>query len=62
MSKPVTKLKQIRESKFMSMTEVAEKAKLSVQTISFAELGNKISLGSIRKIAAALKVAPERLL
>ena len=62
MSKPVTKLKEIRESKFMSMTEVAEKAKLSVQTISFAEMGNKISLGSIRKIAGALKVAPERLL
>jgi transcriptional regulator with XRE-family HTH domain len=62
MSKPVTKLKELRESKFMSMTEVAEKAKLSVQTISFAEMGNKISLGSIRKIAGALKVAPEKLL
>ena len=62
MSKPVTKLKEIRENKFMSMTELAKKANLTVQTISWAELGNKISLGSIRKIAGALKVAPEKLL
>ena len=62
MSKKITKLKEIRESKFMTMTEVADKAGLSIQTVSFAEMGNKISLGSIKKIAKALRVAPEGLL
>ena len=62
MSKKITRLKELRESKFLTMSELAGKAGVSAQTVSAAEMGNKISLGSIRKIAGALKVAPERLL
>jgi transcriptional regulator with XRE-family HTH domain len=62
MSKQITKLKLLRESKFLSMKDLAEKADVTAQTISNAEAGKRISLGSIRRIALALKVAPEKLL
>jgi len=62
MSKQITKLKTLRESKFLTMTELANLAGVTAQTISTAEMGNRISLGSIKKIAGALRVAPEKLL
>ena len=62
MSRPVTKLKKIREGQFLSMNDLAKLAGVSVQTVSIAEKGHKLSLGSIRKIALALKINPEKLI
>ncbi len=58
MSKPITKLKDFREKRFLSQTELAVMAGVTQGTISKAENGEKVSLGSIKKIAKALKVKP----
>ena len=62
MSRPIKKLKKYREKKFMSQKELAELSKVAQPTISTAETGGKISLGSIKKLASALDVRPEQLL
>lgn len=62
MSKPLTKLFYWRDKKFLTQSELADKAGLSIRIISRAENGNKIALGSIKAIAKALEVKPEALL
>lgn len=62
MSKPVTKLKKIRESRFLNQAELADLAGVSRPTVITAERGGKISLGSIKALAAALCIKPEKLL
>lgn len=62
MSKPITKLKHYRELKFLSQVELSEISEVCQATISNAEAGGKISLGSIKKLAAALGVKPEKLI
>jgi transcriptional regulator with XRE-family HTH domain len=62
MSKPITKLKDTRESKFLNIAELAAKAGVSIGVVSRAENGDHISLGSIKKLAKALGVAPDKLL
>ena len=61
MSLPIIKLKQYREAKFLSQPELAFLSGVSQATISSAENGKRITLGSIKKLAKALRVKPEML-
>lgn len=61
MSLPIPGLKPIREQKLMTQSELAKKSKVTQSVISSAEKGQKISLGSIKKIAKGLGVSPDRL-
>jgi hypothetical protein len=60
--KSITKLKDVRESRFMNIMELAEQANVSIGVISRSEHGERISFGSIKKLAKALGVAPDKLL
>lgn len=62
MSLPLTKLSKVRSEKFLSQEELARESGVSQATISHAESGRKITLGNIKKLAAALGVKPEKLL
>jgi transcriptional regulator with XRE-family HTH domain len=62
MSMPITKLKEIREKQFLNMAELGALSKVSTATISRAESGMRIHLGSIKRLAKALGCKPEQLL
>jgi len=55
-------LKQIRAAQFLSQEELAVKAVLSCPTIRQAEIGGEVSLGTLRKLAAALDMEPAELI
>jgi len=56
------KLKQLRESRFMTQRELAVKAKVGVCTIVRIEKGQQVpTFKTIRKLAAALNVEPSEL-
>lgn len=57
------RLKKLREARYISQADLAEKAKLSKTTIVQLELGRvKPSFRTIRKLAEALGVEPAELL
>lgn len=62
MSKPITKLKVLREKQLLTQDQLAKRSKVAIGVISNAENGKRISLASIKKIAAGLNLAPEKLL
>ena len=62
MSKELVKLKEYREAKLLTQSELAEKAGVAIGVVSKAENGGKVSLGSIKKIAGALGVRADKLI
>jgi transcriptional regulator with XRE-family HTH domain len=62
MALPITKLKHYREKKFMTQEELAKDSNVAIGVISKAENGGIISLGSIKRLADALKITPEKLI
>lgn len=57
-------LRAWRESRYLSMHELAEKAGLSVQTIWSIENGkrNKVAYRTLRGLAAALDIEPSQII
>lgn len=51
-----------RIHRVLTQTQLAEKAHVSRPTMTRAERGERIDLPTIRKLAAALNIAPETLL
>lgn len=54
-------LRSIRAQHFLTQQDLSEKAKVSIPTICNAEGGGAVSLGTLRKLAAALDMKPEKL-
>lgn len=61
MSKVIFRLREIRESKYMTQAELADRSGVAIGVISKAENGGKVSLGSIKNIAKGLGVNPDKL-
>lgn len=57
----MVKLKELRTQRVMTITQLAEKAGVSKNTISKAERGGSVYPSSVHKIASALGVAPSEL-
>jgi transcriptional regulator with XRE-family HTH domain len=58
----LARLRHIRESKFLSQTELAERAGVAVTTVSRIESGKEEArYATTRKLAAALEVEPAQL-
>ena len=62
MGKPVTKLKEVREKRMLNLADLSKLSGVAIGTISKAENQGKISFTSIKRLAEALKVQPDRLL
>ena len=58
----VERLRELRDSQALSQDELAQKSGLSRQTIARIEAGKPAIPKNVRKIAAALGVAPAALL
>lgn len=54
-------LRRARESALLSQEELHEKSGVGRATIARAELGSDVYLSTVRRLARALKVRPERL-
>ncbi len=57
----MVKLKELRRQRVMTITQLAEKAGVSKNTISKAERGGSVYPSSVHKIASALGVEPSEL-
>jgi transcriptional regulator with XRE-family HTH domain len=57
----VVKLKSLRQQRVLTIEQLAEKARVSKNTISKAERGGSVYPSSIHKIASALQVDPSEL-
>lgn len=57
----MVRLKQLRAQRVMTITQLAEKAGVSKNTISKAERGGSVYPSSVHKIASALGVEPSEL-
>ena len=57
----VVKLKELRTQRVMTITQLADKAGVSKNTISKAERGGSVYPSSVHKIASALGVEPSEL-
>jgi len=56
----MTKLRELRESQFLSQEELAKRAEISTSTVNHLENGKqKPRFVTIRKLAKALKVNPK---
>lgn len=55
------KLKNLRRQRVLTIEQLAEKARVSKNTISKAERGGSVYPSSIHKIATALQVDPSEL-
>ena len=62
MGKVLCSLKEVRESRLLTQGELAEIAKITVKSISKAETGHGVALRTVKKLAEALKVKPEKLM
>lgn len=62
MAKVCRGLKFERESKLLTQAEVADLCHTTQRTVSIAESGRGVSLGTVKKFATGLKVKPERIL
>jgi len=60
-TKILHKLKSLREKRLWNMQKLADEAGIAVATVSNAERGRPISFETIKKMADALGVAPEKL-
>jgi len=60
-TKILHKLKSLREKRLWNMQTLADRADVALATVSNAEAGRPISFGTIKKLADALGVAPEKL-
>jgi transcriptional regulator with XRE-family HTH domain len=62
MRKAMVRLKELREARFLTQRELAEKAGVALATITRVELGQVVpNFSTIRKLAAALGVEPQEL-
>lgn len=58
----MTTLKQLRVKRYLSQEDLAKRSEMTVSTINRLEKGKqKPRLNTIRKIAKALKVKPEKI-
>jgi len=62
MSKPIANLKNLREAKFLTQSELSVLAGVAIGVVSNAENGMRVSLSSIKKLAKGLGVKPEKLI
>ena len=62
MSKPIANLKNLREAKFLTQSELSVLAGVAIGVVSNAENGMRGSLSSIKKLAKGLGVKPEKLI
>ncbi|MHB8674769.1 MAG: helix-turn-helix domain-containing protein, partial [Candidatus Limnocylindrales bacterium] len=59
---PVPRLKQLREQRFLTQAVLAERSRIAEPTISRLESGHqRARFSTIRKLAEALGVKPEKL-
>jgi len=54
-------LRRLRAENFLTQQDLAEKSGVSVPTICHAEKGGAVSLGVLKKLAAALEVEPKKI-
>jgi transcriptional regulator with XRE-family HTH domain len=59
--KTVPRLKQVREDKLMTQSELAVAAGVHEMTISRLERGDQAQFATVKKLARALKVKPDQL-
>lgn len=59
--RPLPLLRRWRESKYLTQTELADKAGVTRSTVTRGERGEVVGFPSIRKLAEALGLTPDEL-